>query len=510
MIQYIKKHFGIGDYLFLLGNGCRISGFLEYVDDNVVVVKTISGDLEGISAESILSFSTQQRCKRPQPYGNNSVSAFQNPKVGTAFNEIKASLKPSGFQRVSLSMGEDAASNYPHANHPFFGSRGIITSDKQPSSAPYHVNLGGRLFQHEEKTAFSELVNREPQSSPYRNKKEEAKTIAQRLKEEIQKVMAEIHSSNRAEDLNPLPSMGAIVAIQPGYQFGFIDNEEEGKRYFFNRSDIIDPELKNCTGEHIEVIFQKGVNDKGSVAKCVQLPCSVLHSLEIAADLATQEVSSRAVGVINKVLEVYPDNQSAMALKEILVPLAHMSDGAFFQSPYFEHYKEGKRLLAEYDFSGAIIAFQTALENGVKPIACIKSILQCYISLHAKTSNPIEREKVRAEGLNFIEKHKDQLPYNSSILFTLENAYFALGNYIEHIEVAEEIISQAGQNRDLPQYVFYLNKVAQSYLRLGELDKALEAVTAGLSAEPEHKQLIQTHYSVLDAIKTQGADSRQR
>lgn len=469
MIEYIKSNFKEGDYLSLTGSGSRINGYLAYIDDNLIVLKTLSGDIEGIKAEAIVSFSTQQREKR----------------------ETKKDLRLT--QQNSTKQYHQKGKDF---SVPLYGDEPQRSSFKQ--------------FKPGDKIPLDELAHRDPSLAQNWRMRDENKARTQALQEKLLNILSDITIEHRQEDEQIVKPMGRIVELQPSFHFAFIDDLNDGQRYFFNKFDIIDPELRDLQGENIEVIYLRTTNKKGVAAKCVHRPAKVSQIIDRIKALVQEEELQNAKSMVEIILQAYPQNSSALALIEPFQKedrLPGESDRHESFSEMYAYYKEGKRLAADKDYRGAIQALQTSLDSGYRKASCVKDISQAYISLYAKTEDALEREKIRTEALDFMEENQSELPENRSTLFTLENFYFALGDYNDHVDIVEQIITECGQAGDLAQYVFYLNKAAQSYLRIGEPDKALDATMQGLEVDPDHPHLLKTQHTIMEVMSNRGSDA---
>lgn len=464
MIDYIKNNFKEGDYLSITGSGSRISGYLVHVDDNLVVLRSLSGEIEGMKSGAIVSFSSKQRDK----YSNRNKGKIKNRSE--------------------------------EASEPLFSKPNFSTNEPQEESF--------RRFKPGDKIPLDELAHRDPTLAQNWRIRDENKARAQAVQERLLNVLSEAINARRDEDEVLIKPMGQVVELQPGFHFGFIDDLQDGQRYFFNKFDLIDPELKNLQGKDVEVIYLRSTNKKGVAAKCIHRPATIAQLTTLIKSIVVAEDLQNAKSVVEMILQVFPENITAQTLLASFQ--ATGSEGSYTEevgytrdevSNMYAYYKEGKRMLAGKDQRGAIQAFQTALDSGYRKASCIKDIAQAYITLYAGSESPEERKKVQAEALNFMKEYENDLPRNQSTLFTLENFYFALGAYLSHIDIVEQIITECGRTGELAQYVFYLNKAAQSYLRLGELDKALDAATQGLEVEPEHPHLLKTQHSILEARK---------
>ncbi len=477
MIDYIKNNFKEGDYLSITGSGSRINGTLIYIDNRLVVLRTLSGAIEGIKADAIVSFSTQARDKYSVRRDNRD-------------NNIS--------QQTTLRQTEPIHTN-------------PITNTSTDSDLK---GFAFRQFKPGDKIPLDELTHRDPSLTHNWRLKRETKARSSALQEELLTLLdSTSEGSTLQENLQTIKSMGKIVELNPCFHFGFIDDLGDGQRYFFNKFDLVDDELKYAQGKEVEVIYLRTTNRKGVAAKCVHRPTSAAQLLDLVKEMIKKEEFQNAKYIVQMILNAYPQNQIARCLADAfeqasddLLPANRNPES---NAEMYSYYKEGKKKLVEKDQRGAIQAFQMALSGGYRKSSCIKDISQAYISLYTGTEDEYERKRIRTEALDFMAKHRSELPKNQSTLFTLENFYFALGDYQQHIDVVKQVIVRCAEEGELAQYVFYQNKAAQCYIRLGELNKALDATTHGLEVDPEHTNLLKTRHAIMEAMKGNGLEMKE-
>ena len=473
LIDFFKNDLVASKNLKLTGNGYSITGYYFYADEEFVVLKDANGKLDGMRIGEVrLISSVEDAPERPE----NAKAAH-----GTAHPEQKegGTWSPAG----SAGYAGDNAKKKPAAG-------------------------GFKEFKPGDRIPLEELVQRDPKVVKDWKRKEKDQALNNALVEKLKVVEKEVAEAGRPEDAYELLPYGKIIKLQPSFAYGFIkDNKDVNKSYFFNRSDMVDTELMSSSGEDIEVVYYRGQNKKGNAANVVMFPSSVTETLKIASRLLREGKSHPAEQVVSVILDLYPENASALAYRGIFEK-KEASQLAVGQNPEeaneeAKYFLEGKRLMEQNDYRGAIQSFQTSIDNGYNRESSIKEMATAYLSL-AKASEPEDQMKVAAEAKEFMDEYRSQLPDTLKTLFVLENFYFAIGYYSEHIDIVEEIIARCGQDGDMGQYTFYLNKAAQSYLRMGELDKALSAVSDGLEADPDHPLLKKTQIAINEALEGYG------
>lgn len=461
MIDFISDLFGEGQTIYLTqSNDIEIGGKIVRLSDDFLVIETEGGNVIGVRDEAIISFSKKPIKSMTTPNGAKEIGGRNlNSALGVENNTQKSAFV-------------------------------------EPSK--YSNKRSFKQYKPGDKIPIESLAKRDPSLTNTWRRSETDRQRLRELRDSVKSVYDEV--INTGEELDKeVPAIGSIVDLKPGYQFGFIDDVENGERYFYNRGDIVDSELLNMAGEGIKVVYFRGTNRKGPAAKSIHRPNSVGNLLSMAMDLVNEEDFIRAKMVLQNILYAYPNNHSATAMLEELT--SQMDNGAIGDAGRNNNlYNQARRALEMKDYDLALKLYQECIDKGIRKVNSIKELAQVYISLHSQEKDDLKRDSYRKKGLEFIESHKNELPDKSSTKFSLENIYFALGDYQKHIEVVEDIIIESGENGDLAQYVFYLNKAAQSYLRQNELDKALDAANQGLEVEPDNVHLCKTKMTIEEML----------
>lgn len=444
MMQYLRKIFEIGDEIAIYCYGRELRGTIEIIDDRYIVIRSLDNqNTIGINASAISYFS-----KEP------------------IRNKVK---REHSVRNYSKDLREEGYTDW----------NGQRYDERQPQ------------LSHEAQLRNQELIKKEKQFF------HEVILLKQQVREEAERLFIE----NQSFMDTLVPANGVIVQLKNSFQFGFIDDKSDGTRFFFNKGDLIDPNLSNFEGEYIDVIFKKTRNQKGPAAKNIHLAGTVRDQLNLIITHLETGAYFDAYAILENVFVELGDPselQEVMRLLTIIIKKAR--EVGYELKGKSVLYSEARKCLQNKDYDEALDLYFECMRLGIRKDNCIKDILQIYITTYAQKQNEEERAELKRIALDFLEEHRDELPREQSTNFTFENAYFALGEYEKHIEVAEDIVTECGRNGELPQYVFYLNKLAQSYFRIGELEKALDAVYQGLDIEPQNQHLLKTMSSIRDEM----------
>lgn len=441
MIEFLKSNFSQGDPIQITTDTNTVRGQIEFIGPDYIVLRLASGQVMGISESTIRTFS--------------SVSDINEDHSGEMAQESAEEHAPEETEKPS---------------------------EKAEPAKPF------KKYKPGDRVPLEVLTERDPSLLHNWSKKKETKRMSEAAVEGIRKAYDEAKEAKRKEDETVLPPTGKIVQLRPSYQFGFID-KEDGRRYFFNRADIIDSKLRDFSGEGIEVTFLPSSNHKGLTAKSIVRPQSISTLLDIVMERAAQGDLIRSKGLLTLIIEKEPKNASTLSMLEALNQVLHKS-GTVDEDEESTAYNEGNQYLSAKEYEKALEAFHTSIEEGKRVEQSIKQSISAYVQMYTSSEDLEERESIRRTALDFIREKEGDLPNNINSLFVLENAYFALGEYSSHIEVIEEVINFCAKRRDLPKYLFYLRKAAQSYYRLGDFARALDTAQEGLEREPEDEQLL--------------------
>lgn len=440
MIDYFKSKFAPGDPLEITTDTETVRGKVEFIGPDYIVLRLPDNRITGISEAGIRTF--------------------------TSIPE--ADLQQHTAEEESREMP------LPTPQTP--------TAETVPTQSRFF-----KSYKPGERVPLSVLTERDPSLISDWHKKNETKKKSNIAIEGIRKAYDEAKEAHRSEDKTMVTANGKIVKLRPSYQFGFIDTAD-GKRYFFNRADLVDRNLWDFTGEEIEVAYLPSSNHKGLAAKAIVRPQPVDGILDIVMERATDGDIAHAKALLRMLADRLPNNKSVASLLEALDQALGKDEAE--EQDEAEAYREGNAHLENKEFEAAIECFKESIRQEQKKDQSIKQIITTYIRMYTSSEDLEEREKLRQTTLDFINEMRSALPNQISSLFVLENAYFALGDYASHIDVVEEVINYCAKKRDISKYLFYLKKASQSYFRLGEFTRALDTAQEGLERYPDDEQLL--------------------
>ena len=454
MIEFLKSNFKTGDLIEITTDSETIRGQIDFFGPDYIVLRLSNNQVKGISESSIRTFASV----------SNPPAEASEPAQPEEEREAPSAATPEQAPQI----------------------------ETEPAKPFTKYKPGDRV-------PLSILTERDPSLLNDWSKKGQTKKRNEEAVEGVREAYVQAKSNSRKEDQVVVSPTGKIVQLRPSYQFGFIDTTDK-KRYYFNRSDLLDDTLRDFSGDNIEVAFLPGSNHKGLSAKAIVRPQTIDKLLDIVMELTSQGDLFRSRNLLNMIAEKYPKNQSTRSILEALESVLSKGRGQEDSDEDSQAYDEGIDHLEDKDFQAALKSFYTSIEEGVKVEQAIKQSITAYVRMYTATEDLETKETTRHAALDFINEKKSDLPNNISTLFVLENAYFALGEYSAHIDVVEEVINFCAKKRDIAKYLFYLRKAAQSYYRLGDYGRALDSAQEGLEREPEDEQLIKLRDMAQDEL----------
>ena len=454
MIEFLKSNFQTGDLIEITTDSETIRGQIDFFGPDYIVLRLSNNQVKGISESSIRTFASV----------SNPPAEASEPAQPEKEREAPSAATPEQAPQI----------------------------ETEPAKPFTKYKPGDRV-------PLSILTERDPSLLNDWSKKGQTKKRNEEAVEGVREAYVQAKSNSRKEDQVVVSPTGKIVQLRPSYQFGFIDTTDK-KRYYFNRSDLLDDTLRDFSGDNIEVAFLPGSNHKGLSAKAIVRPQTIDKLLDIVMELTSQGDLFRSRNLLNMIAEKHPKNQSTRSILEALESVLSKGRDQEDSDEDSQAYDEGIDHLEDKDFQAALKSFYTSIEEGVKVEQAIKQSITAYVRMYTATEDLETRETTRHAALDFINEKKSDLPNNISTLFVLENAYFALGEYSAHIDVVEEVINFCAKKRDIAKYLFYLRKAAQSYYRLGDYGRALDSAQEGLEREPEDEQLIKLRDMAQDEL----------
>lgn len=435
MIDILKKRHKIGDTVTLHTAEASFTGVIDAFEETCVILSTEEGD-EFIANDTIKRISV--------PKTTNTDKKEVAEKIETKQEEIKSIIKEE-----------------------------VKTEQIQEVLPKTEYKVGDKI-------PLEELEKRTDKKTKPKFPKTKGKGIVLGSLSDLKElILPEIEAENK----KIVSANGTITKYFGDRNFGFI-TDKFGYDIWFGTYNIIDENLlqalRGAYGKiNIPVLFTLTKNYKGDSATHIHKPKTV----ELVAELAKQYFekegkSDTALGLVEQILFSYPENYTAIKLKE------EIEEKRFKQSTFkpsiknydLINYQKAKRLHnIEKNYEEALKYYLLAFNNNYKRETCIKDISSLYISMD-------ERDK----AVEFMKKYEKELPDSITTYNYLENFYGSVKDFDKVLEYTELLLDEKSVMNDKRKNSMYLSKKGFALIQLDELDEAREVLEEAISIHPEN------------------------
>lgn len=442
MIEAVKKRYNVGDTITIHTAEASFTGRLDAFEETCVIIITEEGE-EFISNEDI------KRVSVPKKEGASVIASATTeikklPK--TEENEVpKVEIKPQPIE-AKLPLPQ------------------YKVGDKIP------------LEVLEERT--------DKKSKPQKIKTKSTITLGS-LSDLSQLILPEVEAENK----KTVPANGVIKSnyfVNRGFGFLF---DKFGNEIWFSLSSIIDDDLYKAlttynSARDIPVLFTLSKNVQGNKAINIQKPKLLEEVLLLSKKYFEGGNIEIALGLLEQILSSFPDNYSALKLKEKIEDSRkrnknYYQDNKPYNKSYDINFQKGQKAHIGKNYKTALDFYMLAFENKAKRESCIKNISMLYLEWDKEEAGKLQK------GIEFLEKHEKELPRNSSTYFFLENYYGKSQKFekqIKNIDLLLDIIDITDKNR----YPFLLAKKAFGLFQLNKLEESRELLEEIISIQPHY------------------------
>ena len=204
-----------------------------------------------------------------------------------------------------------------------------------------------------------------------------------------------VEAEHELDNQKIVPALGEIKYIS-GKEFGFIYDAMSGEQIYFGYNQLLDQSIKVKT----PVVYSLSTNYKGSAAVSIHRPQKIVDLIRLANDLISNGNYTAAEGVINNILNAYPDNYTATKLKQQLDKLLQHD---YSHSPYAIkgcsiHYAKAKKYADNKDFVHAFEEYEIAIKNGERLESSIKDVASLYANLYRSSDNEKDKKEYHLDS----------------------------------------------------------------------------------------------------------------
>lgn len=469
MLSFIAANYKKGDSIEICCSEGKTSGEIVFVDHNGIVLLLPNGNLCGIAAADVRSFTA------PQP-ANIQLPASKEPTVVPA--ETAAPVKAESED------AKPAAEPAPAEED----KRTSIADVIKPEAAPEDGNaLTGAIS-----TPAVKVVGRIPL--------DELQSIDPKFNKGY------IFNKKDNNEANIVKPMGRITHFNSMKNYGFIHDEELNSDLYFNLLSIVDDTLKHNVKVGAPVVYSVKRNAVGYVAFGIHAPATTDELLDLVDAHIEKGHFTTAEILLSHILKADANNRDALDLmaevktflpnknnnapKAPKVPKApqkvYKAENTFNEDVL---YSKAKRASLEKNFDEAEKLYIKALHAGQRVESCVKDLLQIYVTRYKHTDTPEEAEKALHNALQAYDKYKSYLGDDLSTLqFLAGNFYLPLNEYETYLKLSEKILTRPEVNTTSKR-VFYIWQQALALHKLNRDEEALALIDEGLKQSPNHTQM---------------------
>lgn len=487
MLTFIKTNYQVGDTIEITCSEGIVTGEIEYVTGQYIILLQPNGQICGIADSDIRSFRAQSPVKMVPANGGRVVKAPDYSSLDDSdvlsddsavynedydeddYNEEEQSSTATTLRDVlgeekEVESADALTGADPVAEPKVVGHIDLASIDPNYGRRRYFKNEGGAAttdnnYSNNENEGWQQNYNTYGHRSPY------------------------------------VRATGRITYFNTSKRYGFIHDYATDSDLYFYVQQIVDNELFNHLYKGTKVVYSIGQNNQGRIATCIHLPHTINDVYTLAEDSFDSHQYIVSKGLLEHILQVDPDNADAKQLLrdvESVLPTVGGEHQRGDIEPYNPCllYVQAKKSLLNKDYAQAEETYLKALEADEKPESCVKDLLTLYVSCFKQAADEEEKERVRQKAADFFTTHQHLLSSNlTTKQFLALNYYLPIQDYDKFLASVDELLSipQVGEN--LSRRVFYLWQKAIALNKIGRSEEALEVCEEGLKLSPYNRQL---------------------
>lgn len=462
MFDFIKSTYKKGDKLKLTcGNG-EFSGEVLFINNDSIILKTLEGKTCGIKGCEISFFEELSVCTSKPLEGINPKNNEQDQVVKNIFcNDSTPEQSDKEFKIQEGTKPEKGKEQLDGIQ------KGInVTQYKVGDVIPLDV-----LHQIDPKTAKPKITKKTKTTQTFNG---------------LDSLRVLVENEHKVQNNQYVPALGSVKWISAdGRPFGCILDGKENIELYFSFSQVVDPNLLKKIKRGTSVVYTKTIDSLGPKAKIIHSPGKIVDILNLAADLAKSGSAKFAIGVLEHILDEYPENYDAeKLLKELNCKVSYRIISNK-QVPSTELYQKAKRLYDSKKYDEAIEAYKEAIKANHKRESAVKDLGMLYLFLCNQAESEEKKEDFRLEAIDFMKDNAQYLPQNTVTWSYLENFYYSVREFEKFDRVIDKLLANKQVQSEGQRYVLLLNKKAASFLRRGNKNRAKEYIAKSLEVYPE-------------------------
>lgn len=505
MLAFIKTNYQVGDPIEINCSEGVITGTIEFVNNKYIVLRQPNGKICGISAADIRTFTAASPVAMVPEHGTcaTQVPAYSEELSGAFAQDDVANEELQNEEFVSLTDAEDDDAEKPQTLRDILGNEKPVQSADELTGSP-NVVAEPKVIGHIDLDRIDPRYARRKYFKPADDEADDANNNSYR-----DNTQDNGWGNNSYQRQPYVAAKGRITYYNSAKRFGFIHDFATDTDLYFYIQQVADNALYSHLTKGTKVVYTVSRNNQGPTAECVHLPHTVDDLLDMAEDLYESRHPHFARGVLQHILDVYPDNKDASDLMgDIESSIPQRTAQSFEPSQYnpCTIYAEAKKAYLAKDYDKAEEQYLKAIEADEKPESCVKDLLTLYVSRYKQSDDPEVKNEERRKASEFLEKNRSLLADNlTTMQFLALNYYLPIQDYEKFLEMVEEILVDPQVSRVTSRKVFYLWQKGIALNKLGRKEEALQLVEEGLSIAPYNRQL----QSLRDCINNPETDDEK-
>lgn len=491
MLTFIKTNYQVGDTIEITCSEGIVTGEIEYVTGQYIVLRQSNGQICGIAANDIRSFRAESPVKMVPANGGRAVKA-------PAYSSLDDADVLADDSAVYNENYDEDDYNEEEQSSTATTLRDVLGEEKEVESAD--ALTGAAPVAEPKVVGHIDLASIDPNYGRRRYFKNEggATTAAATTDNNYSNNENEGWQQNYNTYGHRPPyvrATGRITYFNTTKRYGFIHDYATDSDLYFYVQQIVDNELFNHLYKGTKVVYSIGQNNQGRIATCIHLPHTINDVYTLAEDSFDSHQYIISKGLLEHILQVDPDNADAKQLLgdvESVLPTVGGEHQRGDIEPYNPCllYVQAKKALLNKDYAQAEETYLKALEAGEKPESCVKDLLTLYVSCFKQAADEEEKERVRQKAAEFFASHQHLLTSNlTTKQFLALNYYLPIQDYDRFLASVDELLSIPQVGESLSRRVFYLWQKAIALNKIGRGEEALEVCEEGLKLSPYNRQL---------------------
>lgn len=480
MLTFIKTNYQTGDTIEITCSEGIVTGQIEYVTGQYIVLRQSNGQICGIAATDIRSFRADSPVKMVPANGERAVKA--------------PAYDPEEFAADSATeRNGESAEQYSSVATPTL--RDVLGEEKEVESAD---SLTGAAPVAEPKVVgHIDLASIDPNYGRRRYFKSAEDVNGENAASTDNYNNGYQQGNNGYARRSYVRATGRITYYNSLKRFGFIHDFETDSDLYFYVHQIVDEELFNHLTKGTKVVYTIGQNNQGRIATCIHLPRTINELYTMAEDSFDSHQYVVSKGLLEHILLADPDNVDAkQLLGDVEATLPRVGGGERMRGelePYNPCllYAQAKKALLSKDYDLAEETYLKALKANEKPESCVKDLLTLYVSRFKQAATGEEKLQIRNKANEFLEAHHSMLLSDSlnTKQFLALNYYLPIQDYDNFLTAVDRLLLDPYVCDSNPRRVFYLWQKAIALNKMGHTDEALKVCDEGLELSPYNRQL---------------------